>query len=116
MSVILFGLTADVQRLLVDHMNVEEEGQIVIGVGVLLVKQDALLKMLDGVLVITDLKVGKAKVVVKLGIVLVNSLRLFERCDGKNVLSLFVHGDAIVKEGFPGAGMVLLKVFLAYDC
>ena len=38
MSVILFGLTADVQRLLVDHMNVEEEGQIIVGIGVLLVK------------------------------------------------------------------------------
>ena len=43
MSVILFGLTADVKCLLVNHMNIEEEGQIVIGVGVLLVKQDALL-------------------------------------------------------------------------
>ena len=36
--VILFGLTADVQRLLVDHMNVEEEGEVVIGIRVLLVE------------------------------------------------------------------------------
>ena len=38
MSVILFSLTADVQRLLVDHMNVEKEGQIVIGIRMLLVE------------------------------------------------------------------------------
>ena len=67
-------------------------------------------------LVITNLEVGKSKVVVKLGIVLVNSLRLFESCDGKNELTLFVHGDAIVKESFPGAGVVFLKMLLAYDC
>ena len=115
MSVILFGLTADVKCLLVDHMNIEEESQIVVGVGVLLVKQDAFLKVLDGVLVITNLEVGKTKVVVKLGIVFVNSLRLFESCDGKNELTLFIHGDAIVKESFPGACMVFLQMLLAHN-
>ena len=82
-------------------MNIEEEGQIVVGIGVLLVKQDALLQVLNGVLVITNLEVGKAKVVVKLGIVLVNSLRLFEGCNGKNELTLFVHGDTIIEESHP---------------
>ena len=66
-------------------------------------------------LVITNLEVGKAKVVVKLGIVLVNTLRLFEGCDGKNKLILLVHGDTIVKESFPGACVVFLQVLFAHN-
>ena len=66
-------------------------------------------------LIITDLKVSEAEVVVKLGIVLVNSFRLFEGCDGKNEFTLFVHGDAIVKESFPGACMVFLQMLLAHN-
>ena len=71
--------------------------------------------MLDGVLIITNLEVCESEVIVKLCIILVNSLRLFKGCDGKNKFTLFVHGDAIVKESFPGAGVVFLKVLLAND-
>ena len=66
-------------------------------------------------LIITNLEVSEAKVIVKLSIVLVNSLRLFEGCDGKNIFTLFVHGDAIVKECFPGACMVFLQMLLAHN-
>ena len=56
-SVELFGLTANIQRLLVDHVDVEQESQVVVGVGVLVVEKDALLEVLDGVLVVADLEV-----------------------------------------------------------
>ena len=56
----LFGLSADVEGLLVDHVDVEEESQVVVGVRVLVIQQDAPFQMLNRVLVVTHLEVGKA--------------------------------------------------------
>ena len=56
----LFGLSADIERLFVDHVDVEEEGQVVVGVRVLVVQQDAPFQVLDSVLIVTHLEVGQA--------------------------------------------------------
>ena len=54
----LFGLTADIQGFLVDHVDVEEEGQVVVRIRVLVVQQDATFEVLHSVLVVTNLEVG----------------------------------------------------------
>ena len=55
----LLGLATDIQRLCINHMNVEQESQIVVCIRVSIVHQNALLEMFDSMLVITDFKIGK---------------------------------------------------------
>ena len=59
-AVVLLGLPANVQRLLINHVDVEKERQVVVGIRVLVVHQDALFEVLNGVLVVSDLEVGEA--------------------------------------------------------
>ena len=54
------GLATNIQCLSVNHMNVEQESQIVVCIRVPVVHQNALLEMFDSMLVITDFKVSKA--------------------------------------------------------
>jgi hypothetical protein len=72
--------------------------------------------VLHGVLVVAYLEVCQAEVIVKLGIIFVDSLRFFKGCDSQDVLTLLIHSDAIVEERLPRRGMVLLEVLLAHDC
>ncbi len=53
-------LTTNIQSLSVDHMNVEQESQIVVCIRVSVVHQNALLEMFDSMLVVTDFKIGEA--------------------------------------------------------
>ena len=80
-----------------------------------IIQQDAPLQVLDRVLVVANFEIGEAEVVVQLGIVVLNPLRLLEGSDRQHVLVLLVHGDAIIEEGLPRASMILLKVTLAFD-
>ena len=114
-AVEFLGLAADVQRFLINHVDVEQEGEVVIGIRMFIIQQDAPLQVLDRVLVVTDFEVGEAEVVVQLGIVVLDPLRLLERSDRQHVLVLLVHGDAVIEEGLPRARMILLKVTLAFD-
>ena len=66
-------------------------------------------------LVIANLEVGEAEVVVELGVVVLDALRLLERRDRQHVLALLVHGDAVVEERLPRARMIFLKVPFALD-
>ena len=100
-AVEFLGLAADIQRFLINHVDVEQEGEVVIGIRMLIVQQDAPLQVLDRVLVVTDFEVGEAEVVVQLGIVVLDPLRLLERSDRQHVLVLLVHGDAVIEEGLP---------------
>ena len=52
-------------------------------------------------------------VILELSVILVNSLGFLEGSDGEDVLTLLVHGNTVVEEGLPGAGVILLKMFLA---
>ena len=63
MSVEFLGLTADVESLFVDHVHVEKEGQVVVGMRVLVVQHYALLQVLNGLRVVTDFKVRYTKVI-----------------------------------------------------
>lgn len=69
LAVVLLGLATNVQGLMVDHVDVEQEGEVVISIGVFLVKMDALLEVLDCVLVVSNLEVSKADVVMELGVI-----------------------------------------------
>ena len=80
-AVELLGLSADIERLLVNHVDIEQEGQVVISVWMLIIQQNAPLQMLNRVLVITDFEVGEAEVVMQLGVVVLDPLRLFEGSD-----------------------------------
>ena len=101
LSVEFFGLTADIQSLWVDHVDVEQESQIIVCIRVLVVQYYALFEMLHGVLIVAYLKVSEAEVVVQLGIILVDALRLFEGCNCQHITALLVHGDTIVEESLP---------------
>ena len=74
-----FGLAAYVEGLFINHMHVEQEGQIVVGEGVRIINQDASFEMLDSLWVVADLEVGEPKVVVQLSILWVNFLWFLER-------------------------------------
>ena len=97
-------------------MDVEEEGQVVVSVRVLVVHQNALLEVLHCVLIITNLEVCKTEIVLQLRIVVIDPLCLLKRCNGKHILTLLVHGDAIVEEGLPAACVILLEVLFGCDC
>ena len=101
LSIEFFCLATDVQCLLINHVDIEEECQVVVRVRMLVIKENAFLQVFNCVLIVTDLKVGKTKVVVKLGIFIVNTLRLLEGSNSKHILTLFVHGDTIIEESHP---------------
>lgn len=111
----LLGLPANVERLLVNHVNVEQERQVVICVRVLVVEQDTSLQVLHRVLVISNFEVGQAQIVVQLWVVVLDPLGLLKRRDRQDELLLLVHGDAVVEEGLPGGSQVFLQVSLALD-
>ena len=54
-------------------MDIEEESQVVVRVRMLIVEEDALLEMFDRVLIIADFEVGKTKVIVKLGVLIIDT-------------------------------------------
>ena len=81
----------------------------------LIVQQDAPLQVLDRVLIIADFEVGEAEVIVQLGVVVLDPLRLLEGSDREHVLVLLVHGNAVIEESLPRARMILLKVTLAFN-
>jgi len=110
-AVELFGLSAVVECLVVDHVDVEEEGKVVVCVWVLVVYQDALLQVLHCVLVVADLEVGQPQVIMQLSVVVVDALGLLEGRDREHVLALLVHRDPVVKERLPAARVALLEVF-----
>jgi len=64
LSVKLFSLLTDVQGLLVYHMYVIKECQVVVCIRVLVVEEDALLQVFHSMLIVAHLKVCEAKVVV----------------------------------------------------
>ena len=53
----LFCLAADIECFFVDHVHVEEEGEIVVRVGVCVIDKDALLEVFHCLGVITNLEV-----------------------------------------------------------
>ena len=110
-AVELFGLSAVVERLVVDHVDVEEEGKVVVCVWVLVVHQDALLQVLHCVLVVADLEVRQPQVILQLSVVVVDALGLLEGRDCEHVLALLEHSDPVVKERLPAARVALLQVF-----
>ena len=62
-SVMIFGiellcLSTDVESFLIHHMHVVEECKVVVGVGMLVIVLDALLKVLQSLVVIANLKRG----------------------------------------------------------
>lgn len=114
-SVELFRLPADVQRLRVDHVDVEEESKIVVGERMSVIHQYALFEMLNGMLVIANFKVSQPQIVLQLWVFIVDSLCFFEGCNRKHILSLFVHGNTIVKECLPARSVVLLQVLFTPD-
>ena len=116
LAIELFRLPANVQRLLVYHVDVEQEGEVVVSVRVLVVEKNALFEMLNCVLIVTNFEIGEAQVVVELSVVILDPLSLLKCRDGQNVLILLVHRDAVVKEGLPAACMILLQVALALNC
>ena len=71
--------------------------------------------MLNGMLVIANFKVSQAQIVLQLWIFIVDSLCFFERCNRKDVLTLFVHGNTIVEECLPADRVILLQVLFASD-
>ena len=81
----------------------------------LVIHQDALLEVLHRVLVVANFEVSKAKIILQLIIIVIYPLSFLKGCDSKNVLTLLVHGYAVVEESFPTARMVLLKVLLRSD-
>ena len=103
----LFSLPANVQGLLVNHVYVVEEGEIVVRIRVLVVQKDALLQVLHGVLVVSNFEVGQSKVVVQLGVVLKDLLRFFKGSDGIHVVAHFVHRDPMVEERLPRRSVFL---------
>ena len=111
-----FGLAADIQCLRVDHVDIEQESQVVVCIRVLVVQDDALFEVLHGVLVVTYLEVGEAEVVVQLGIVLVDALRLFKGCNREHITALFVHGDTVVEECLPRTCSRFLYMRFACHC
>lgn len=48
MSIEFFGLSTNVQGFFIDHVHVEQEGQVVVGVWMFVVQHDALLEVLNG--------------------------------------------------------------------
>ena len=62
-SIELFGLSANVQSLCIDHVDVKQECQIVVSIWVSVIHKNALLQMLNSMLIITDLKVSQAQVI-----------------------------------------------------
>ena len=97
-------------------MDVEQEGKIVIGVRVLIVKQNATLEVLYRVLVVTNLEVRQSEVIVQLSVIVLDPLCLLEGRDRQHILILLIHRYAIIKEGLPTTRMILLQVSLALDC
>ena len=96
-----FGLTADIKCLWVDHVDVEQERQVIVCIRVFVVQDYALFEVLHRVLIVAYLEVREAEVVVQLGIILVDALRLFKGCNREHITALLVHGDTIVEESFP---------------
>ena len=76
----LLCLSADVQCLLVHHMHVVEESQVVVCVRMLVIVLDALLKVLQSLIVIANLKGCKSQIVMKLGILCIDGLTLLKGC------------------------------------
>ena len=70
LSVKFFSLTADIERLGVNHVDIKQEGQIVVCVGMFVIQYYALFEMFDSVLVVSNFEIGKAKVVVQLRVIL----------------------------------------------
>lgn len=68
-SIEFLGLAADIERLFVDHMHIEEEGQIVVGERVGVVDQNAPFKVFHCLRVVSNLEVRETQVVMQLGIV-----------------------------------------------
>ena len=101
LSIEFLCLTTDVKRLLIDHVDIEKECQVVVRIGVLVVEKNALLKVFNCVLIVANLEVGKTKVIVKLRIFIVDTLRFLEGSNCKYILTLFVHGDTIIEESHP---------------
>jgi len=60
-------------------MDVEEEGQVVVGERMLVVKQDTHFQMFNGMLVVADLKVSHCKIVLQLCVFSIDPLRLLIR-------------------------------------
>lgn len=80
-SVELFRLSADVQCLCVDHVDVEQERKVVVGKRMSVIHQYALLEVLNGMLVIANFKVSQPQIVLQLRILVLDSLCFFKRCN-----------------------------------
>ena len=116
LSIEFFCLSTDIQRLLINHVDIEKECQVVVSVRMLVVKKNAFLQVLYCMLIVANLEVGKTKVVVKLRIFIIDSFRLLKGSNCKHILTLFVHGDTIIEESHPRTRIVLLQVLLANYC
>ena len=114
-SIELLSLSTDIQSLFVDHVNIEKEREVVVGIWMLVIEEDASFEMFHCVLVVSNLEIGKTQIVVQLSVIILNPLRLLEGGNGQHVLVLLVHGDAVVEEGLPRRGVILLQVSLAFN-
>ena len=96
-------------------MDVVQEGEVVIGERVLVVQEDALFEVLDGMLIVAHFEVCETEVVVQLGVVFEDTLSILERSNCGHILPHLVHCDTVVEKGLPGGRVLLFEMLLAHD-